>query len=335
MAVRPVWKSHTFKLLGGFWLAMYTISFGGMNSRAATTLRTFPKILAWCALLVWFGFIYLFLQYDATRPTVPQRAEGRVYASNNHGHITYLNDSEEDRLHLLEFGALGLFLIASVTDHFQRNPQQLGEIHVMATRAAYDILSPVSWYAAGTRLARAFKPTRIRSAARVLVDQKRICLVSDESVPNCQARLEGAVGFNTVGPILGEVRGSKFRLHILRKDFRNSFAPHFHGELRAAPSGTTIEGKFTMHFFVRMFLTIWFAGVIGIGGKMALVSAESIATGRPVEHVYIGLFFPTALLFAGILIVYSGKTLGVDDEAQILKFLQHRLNCRPLQAGRK
>ncbi|MFY9730924.1 MAG: hypothetical protein WB723_13015 [Candidatus Acidiferrales bacterium] len=52
-------------------------------------MKSFPKILGWAALLVWLASIYLFLQYDATRPTSPQPAQGRIYSSNNHGHVTY------------------------------------------------------------------------------------------------------------------------------------------------------------------------------------------------------------------------------------------------------
>jgi hypothetical protein len=77
-------------------------------------LRALPKILGWCALLVWFSFIYLFLQYDATRPTTPQPSQGRIHSSNNHGHVTYLTEREESYLRELQIGAFSLFVFAAL-----------------------------------------------------------------------------------------------------------------------------------------------------------------------------------------------------------------------------
>jgi hypothetical protein len=292
-------------------------------------VKYFPKILAWSALLTWFGFIYLFLQYDATRPIAPRPAEGRVYASNNHGHITYLTKQEEDQLHSLEIGALSLFMMAALIDHFQRNPEHIGQIRMIAARHLYDILDPAAWYRAAARAGQRLTPTSIRSVVRVFAPQKRISLHSEENISDCRSRLVGAVGFNTIGPVLGSIKGNKFRLYLIRKDFRNSFSPHFHGKLSVAPSGTIIEGKFKMHFIVKILLGIWFTGVAAIGGKLAVISVKSIANGRATGDTYVPLIYAMLLLLCGLLIVYWGKTLGTDDEAQILAFLQHRLNSRP------
>ena len=78
--------------------------------RPRKALILVPKILAPVALAVWLGFIYLTLQYDATRPTVRQPEQGRVHGLNNHGHIVYLNAKEQANLHHLELLAIGLFL---------------------------------------------------------------------------------------------------------------------------------------------------------------------------------------------------------------------------------
>ena len=49
------------------------------------------RFLAFSAVAIWFGFIGLFFHYDATRPTIPQPNQARVYPSNNHGHVVYLS----------------------------------------------------------------------------------------------------------------------------------------------------------------------------------------------------------------------------------------------------
>jgi hypothetical protein len=132
-----------------------------------------------------------------------------------------------------------------------------------------------------------------------------------------------------VGPVIGSSSGDRFHLYVVRNDFRNSFAPHFYGRLTTATSGTVIEGKFRMHFFVRIFLSIWFTGVIAIGGRIVIFSIQSLVARRPTEDTYVGLFYPGVLFLCGLLMVYWCKTLGTDDEAQIVTFLQHTLNAQP------
>ncbi len=292
-------------------------------------LKSFPKILGWSALLVWFSFIYLFLQYDATRPTTPQPAQGRVYSSNNHGHVTYLTSREEGYLHSLQIGAISLFVVAALMDYFQRKPQQIGEIRLAAMRTLYGFFSPASWWAFGVTARRQLASIRIRSVITVLCGRKTICLHSNKTISDCRTRLAGSVGFNTVGPVLGSTSGDRFQLYVVRKDFRNSFAPHFYGKLTAAASGTVIEGKFRMHFFIRIFLSMWFTAVIAIGGRIAIFSIKSLVAGRSSEDTYIGLLVPGALILCGLLMVYWCKTLGTDDEAQIVTFLQNALNAQP------
>lgn len=292
-------------------------------------LKVFPKILAWSSLIIWLSFIYLFLQYDATRPTTPQPAEGRLYSSNNHGHVTYLTKQEEDYLDSLQVGAFSLFALAALMDYFQRKPQKIRETRLIAMQTLYGVFEPASWFAFGAKLRRQVSTISIPSIVGVLVSQKRLSLHSQETISDCRTRLIGSIGFNTVGPVLGDISGDKFLLYVTRRDFRNSFGPHFHGKLVAAPSGTVIEGKFRMHFIVRIFLSIWFTGVIAIGGKMALLSFKGIAMAQPTSETYVGLFFPVALFLCGLLMVYWGKTLGTDDEVEIMKFLQNTLHSRP------
>lgn len=81
----------------------------------STSMRVwigFVKVLGVLGLFMWLSHWVLFLQYDATRPTAMQPAEGRLYPSFNHGHIVYLTQQEQRRLDILERTAGGLFVIA-------------------------------------------------------------------------------------------------------------------------------------------------------------------------------------------------------------------------------
>ncbi len=303
-------------------------------------LNLVPKILGWLSLVIWLSFIYLFLQYDATRPTVPQPAEGRVYSSNNHGHVVYLTEREEDYLHCLMGVAIGLFVVAALGDYFQRQPQQIGEIRGAVLRMFYGFFSAASWWAFGVAIGRHLTSIGLRLAdvfrrpqrwkTNVLGHRTKIRLRTEITISDCETRLAGSIGFNTVGPVLGSINGDKFHLYVVRKDFRNSFSPHFYGKLVARPSGTIIKGYFAMHFFVKIFLSIWFTGVIAVGGRITVLFIKSLLTGRPIiGATYLDLIYPAALFLCGLLIVYWCKLLAQDDEAQILGCLQRILDARP------
>ena len=220
-------------------------------------------------------------------------------------------------------------MTAVLIDYFQRKPRQIGEIRATAIRPLYGLFSPASWWAFGVTARRQLASIRMRSVISVLGGRKRICLHSSRTISDCRSRLAGLVGFNTVGPVIGSSSGDRFHLYVVRNDFRNSFAPHFYGRLTTATSGTVIEGKFRMHFFVRIFLSIWFTVVIAIGGRIVIFSIQSLVARRPTEDTYVGLFYPGVLFLCGLLMVYWCKTLGTDDEAQIVTFLQHTLNAQP------
>jgi hypothetical protein len=292
-------------------------------------MRSFPKIMAWASLVVWLTSIYLFLHYDATRPTKPQPARGRIYSSNNHGHVTYLTEREENYLTGLAIGAFGLFFIGAIADYFQRNPRKIGELHSAAMDTRRALVRPASWWVFARTALRRLASVRISSVIGTLVGRRSISLHSNESVSDCRTRLARSIGFNTVGPINGSISGDKLHLYVAKQEFWNSMAPHFHGRLIAAPSGTVVDGRFRMHFFVRIFLIIWFTGVTFIGGKMASFYIHSRSLEPPSLGTYPTLLFPGALLLCGLLFVYWCKKIGEDDEPQIVTFLQNVLKAEP------
>jgi hypothetical protein len=74
---------------------------------ARQTLVRVAKSLMGLGFVLLFMTLYTWFLYDDTRPTVPNRVEGRVYEMNTHGHAVYLTLEESIRLYgLLTAGAI-------------------------------------------------------------------------------------------------------------------------------------------------------------------------------------------------------------------------------------
>lgn len=78
------------------------------------------KLLLLLSVGVWFGCSALYEHYNWTRPTVENRAEGRVFVQNNHGHHVYLTASEYYGPIVLGITAVALFLTGSLVDPKRR-----------------------------------------------------------------------------------------------------------------------------------------------------------------------------------------------------------------------
>ena len=82
--------------------------------------RAVIRIAGFGFLLLWFGFIGLFLHFDATRPLKSDAAKGTLIPQNNHGHIVYLTKRERGQLDFLERTSIGLALVAVVATYFYK-----------------------------------------------------------------------------------------------------------------------------------------------------------------------------------------------------------------------
>ena len=298
-----------------------------MASSSSKQLVAIGHVLAWLSLATWMCAIYLFIQYDATRPTVPQPAEGRIYDSNNHGHVVYLNSKEEDTLDCLGIGAFVLFGMAALISYHGTHPKWLGEIRNDSWAFFYSLFTTAGWSAVGRAIGQ--EGTSIaESVSRIFTGPEKVYLRSDNSIDTCRTELQTHVYLNAVN-ICGDVDGDRVHLFMVHKELTNSFSPHFYGKLQAKPPGTMVKGRFTMARFVMVFLTVWF---VGIGVVMIMVTPSSIETlvsGRPpVLNPVLGAFFPPCLLACGLLMLHWGYRLGRSDKAHIVKFLQHTLNAR-------
>jgi hypothetical protein len=68
------------------------------------------RVLGWCALLTWFSFIGQWEWYDVTLPTQTAPSAERTHELDTHGHVVFLNTSEQQRLNALAYGAATLCL---------------------------------------------------------------------------------------------------------------------------------------------------------------------------------------------------------------------------------
>jgi len=232
-------------------------------------LKFLSRFLVIAAFASGFGFLGLFYHFDATRPTVRQPSEGRNYPSNNHGHIVYLSEQDEHQLHLLELAAFYLCMTGIVLDYVQREQLTPKKIRSSALNFLYAIFTATNWLGSLSRLgryvARTWKGNKTKThIADSTSGRSAISLYTAKSMSECQ-RVVRSVGYSAFGVILASFDGYKFRLYVQR-NYRNSFAPIFSGRLIPQASGTRVEGRFGMHSFVKIFLAVWFAGVVTIGG---------------------------------------------------------------------
>src|SRR6266404_388122 len=78
------------------------------------------KAAAFGILFTWFGFIARLSHFDTTRPIKPDFAKGAVIPHNNHGHIVYLTEKDQEQLFVLERIPIGLALIAVLASYFYK-----------------------------------------------------------------------------------------------------------------------------------------------------------------------------------------------------------------------
>ena len=73
------------------------------------------RLLGFSGLALWIFHLYVFLQYNATRPRQFDTSSGRIYAENNHGHVVYLTKTEDTTLTALAVIAFSLLGAGALT----------------------------------------------------------------------------------------------------------------------------------------------------------------------------------------------------------------------------
>jgi len=129
-------------------------------------------------------------------------------------------------------------------------------------------------------------------------------------------------------PVVGRVTETSLRLRK-RIGYRNSFQSFLAATLRPEAGGTVISGEVAMHPFVRVFMLIWFGGVILIGGTMfvATVGTMLFGSGSQYQNAWMGAVIPPILLAFGFGLVRFGRYLARDETRFLTGFLIQTLNA--------
>ena len=102
------------------------LSFRQARERRAEMSRSAyrKKLISLCfgvaAVLICFGFWFLWLHYDETKPTMADDSVGRIYSIGNHGHVVFLTFTERCCLFLLGTVAFMAFLSSFILDRRAR-----------------------------------------------------------------------------------------------------------------------------------------------------------------------------------------------------------------------
>ncbi len=171
------------------------------------------------------------------------------------------------------------------------------------------------------------------------MESNRIELFSPLPPIECAARLASAIdcersaliSFSSIfgsKPIAGKVTETSLRLRK-RIGYRNSFQNFLTATMRPEGTGTVISGEFAMHPIVRVFMTIWFGGVILIGGTMFIGTIGGFLFGLAPhgDNAWIGVVVPPLMLLFGFALVRFGSYLARDEARFITDFLLQVLNA--------
>jgi hypothetical protein len=153
----------------------------------------------------------------------------------------------------------------------------------------------------------------------------------------CAARLTAAVDEDRFfsrstwlggKPVVGGVteRGIRLRKRIR---YRNDFQTQLRATLRAVPGGTLIAGRCGMPVSVRIFMSIWFAGLVLLTAPFVYFGITSLLAGSGTARTsWIDAGMPLLMLGFGVGLIAFGRYLA-RDEAHFLKhFLVETLEAQ-------
>jgi hypothetical protein len=183
------------------------------------------------------------------------------------------------------------------------------------------------------------------------MDSKCFQLLSPLTPTECASRLTAAIdtgglfSFDALfgsKPVIGRVTESSIRLrkripdYIPIKDrkpfkgYNNPFQTFLTATMRHEPGGTVISGKLAMDPPVRIFMFVWFAGVILIGGTIFLATISSLISGsggHP-QNQWPGVVIPPLMLGFGYGFIRLGRYLARDEARFLVDFLIKKLDAQ-------
>ncbi len=131
-----------------------------------------------------------------------------------------------------------------------------------------------------------------------------------------------AFGALTAEAAVGRVSELGVSLQRVTPFVRNSFKPCFVGRFEPAANGTLLVGRFTMHWAVKVLITIG----IGFCFLWTATAFWFVSTSGTGERWYFPLF-GVGMLAAGGLVVQIGKWFGRNDAAWLTAVISDALSA--------
>jgi len=131
------------------------------------------------------------------------------------------------------------------------------------------------------------------------------------------------------GSVFAKVRANRFRLFAQgHKHVRNSFVLFFYGRVEESHDGTRIIGAFRMHPVVRVFLLIWFGGLVIMSVVFPVVAfSGKVQAGEPPVIFVVG---PLLMILFGVGLLSFGRRLSRGQVSRLLDFLREELKATPV-----
>jgi len=156
----------------------------------------------------------------------------------------------------------------------------------------------------------------------------RVEFESDFDLPESVRRLSAATSRTifltwTHQAAVGKVSESRVSLQRVIPFFGNSMKPFFCGEFHVRDGRTILSGRFTLHWFTKAFLSVWF----GFCLLFCLFTAATAFLHSDQDVVWLPLV-PFGMLLWGIWLLWFGKWLS-NDIAWLSERIEKALSDRP------
>ena len=152
-----------------------------------------------------------------------------------------------------------------------------------------------------------------------------------ESAQRLRANIEASIWKTwSTTCVVGKATDRRICLVWHRANIKNSFQPIFRGVFEIENGTTIIKGRFGMHWFVKIFLTIWFGGLIL--GSIVCVHLGYQKFGTEIFNPDDRLFellkylgYIALLGLAGVGLIAWGKYISRDSLEKITEVIENSL----------
>lgn len=164
---------------------------------------------------------------------------------------------------------------------------------------------------------------------------KAVALISTSPLGTCCSQLNLKIDqpWTIMGdrPVIGRIYETKLWMRK-RIRYRNPFQILLRARLFEQAGSTHIQCYFSMRPFVVIFLTMWFGGVLLLGGGVFLMCLAGLilAYQSMPAGTWMGLLIPPWMVLFGFGIIQFGRYLARDERQFLLDFLCETLMARPV-----